>query len=48
MPRSRESDVRDLAARVERLEGWFVSALLSLVGMLVSSLVAVIGVLLLR
>ena len=35
-------EVRDLAARVERLEGWFVMALLCLVGILGGGLVAVV------
>ncbi len=38
---SHNPDARDLAARVERLEGWFVQALLGLVG----ALVALVGVL---
>lgn len=30
----RKVDMRDLAARVERLESWFVTALIALVGLL--------------
>ena len=40
MRKKSEPDVRDLAARVERLEGWFVAALLCVVGVLGGAVVA--------
>src|SRR5207245_2785537 len=51
MSSKRDTDIRDLAARVERLEGWFVAALLGFVGALVAlvgALVALVAALVLR
>ena len=40
MGSKRDTDIRDLAARVGRLEGWFVMALLAIIGVLGGAVVA--------